>query len=291
MVQLIINIVITFSIYFIVAFSFSFIYNTLGIFHIAHAAIITFGAYFVYLFSVLHSMSMMLSISLSIILTIAIGVSCELLIFKKMRDKQRPNLSFLITSLGLYIVFENLISIIFYDDTKIIDKSSVSIGYSIYNGYITMTQITTVFISFLTLIFGVFFYKYSKLGKKMLAVSSNNNLGEVFGINKNRVTLWAFIIGSGFASIIGILIAYDTGMTPTMGFNFLIFGIVALIIGGRSSIWGIAVGSLLLATAQHLSSFYINSKWMESVAYIILVIFLIWKPYGFSGKQSKKVII
>ncbi|MFH1320855.1 MAG: hypothetical protein ABII90_09420 [Bacteroidota bacterium] len=48
-------------------------------------------------------------------------------------------------------------------------------------------------------------------------------------------------------------------------------------------------GALLLAAAQHLSAYYIDSKWMDAVAYVILILFLIWKPLGFSGKRLKKV--
>jgi branched-subunit amino acid ABC-type transport system permease component len=93
------------------------------------------------------------------------------------------------------------------------------------------------------------------------------------------------------AGIAGILIAFDTDMTPTMGFSWLLYGVVAMIIGGVGSTWGLLGGALLLATAQHLAAYYIGSQWMDAVAYIILILFLIWKPLGFSGKRLKKVEI
>jgi branched-chain amino acid transport system permease protein len=105
------------------------------------------------------------------------------------------------------------------------------------------------------------------------------------------VILWSFAIGSALGSIAGILVSLDTDMTPTMGFNLLLYGIVAMIIGGVGSYWGLVGGALLLATAQHLSAYYIDSKWMDAVAYIILILFLIWKPLGFSGRRLKKVEI
>lgn len=111
------------------------------------------------------------------------------------------------------------------------------------------------------------------------------------GINPSTVILWAFGIGSGLAAIAGILVAFDTDMTPTMGFNLLLYGIVAMIIGGVGSTWGLVGGAFLLATAQHLSAYPINSKWMDAIAYIILILFLIWKPLGFSGKRLKKIKI
>ena len=76
-----------------------------------------------------------------------------------------------------------------------------------------------------------------------------------------------------------------------MGFNWLLYGVVAMIIGGVGSHWGLVGGALLLATAQHLAAYYIGSQWMDAVAYIILIVFLIARPLGFSGKRLKKIEI
>ncbi len=62
-----------------------------------------------------------------------------------------------------------------------------------------------------------------------------------------------------------------------------------MIIGGVGSTRGLIAGALFVATAQHLAAYYIDTKWMDAVTYIILILFLIWKPLGFSGKQLKKV--
>ena len=129
----------------------------------------------------------------------------------------------------------------------------------------------------------------SRIGRNIRAVASNPELSNVLGIHSDRVILWAFGIGSALAAVAGILIAFDTDMTPTMGFHWLLYGVVAMIIGGVGSNWGLAGGALLLATAQHLAAYYIGSQWMDAVAYIILILFLLVKPLGFSGKRLKKI--
>ncbi len=135
------------------------------------------------------------------------------------------------------------------------------------------------------------FLNKTQIGLKIRAVSESDELATIFGINSNNIIFLSFIIGSALAAIAGILVAFDTDMTPTMGFNLLLYGIVAMIIGGVGSTWGLIGGSLLLATAQHLGAYYIDSKWMDAIAYIILIIFLIWRPFGFSGIRLKKIEI
>jgi len=68
------------------------------------------------------------------------------------------------------------------------------------------------------------------------------------------VILWAFAIGSALVAVARILIAFDRDMRPMLGFRWLLYGVVAMIIGGIGSNWGLGGGALLLATVQHLAA-------------------------------------
>jgi branched-chain amino acid transport system permease protein len=291
MFQLIVNIILSTSVFLIIAQSFLLIYQTTKFFNIAHAAIITFGAYFTFTFSQILSFHIIPSIALAIFISILIGITTEIFIFRVLRKKNNHPYIMLISSLGIYIILHNLILIIWGSQTKLIRTSKVNVGNEFFGAYITDIQIITITIILLLFIGTVVFLNKINLGRQMRAVSSNEELANIFGIKSNNVILYSFGIGSGLAAIAGILVAFDTDMTPTMGFNLLLYGVVAMIIGGVGSNWGLVGGAFLLATAQHLGAYYIDSKWMDAIAYIILILFLIWKPLGFSGKRLKKVEI
>ena len=289
--QILLNILITFSIYLLLSYSFSIIYQTTKFFHITHGIIITLGAYCVYSLNQLFGINIAISIFVSILFSAALGLLFEIFPFRYLRKNNVSNLVLLIASLGIYIIFQNLISLIFHDSSKSFTTGEVNVGCAFFGALITKTQIATIFTSISLVLIVSSIIKKTKIGKNIRAVSSNSDLSNIFGINSNSVILWVFGLGSVLASITGILVAFDIDMTPTMGFNLLLYGIVAMIIGGVGSTWGLVGGSLLLATAQHLGAYYIDSKWMEPIAYIILILFLIWKPLGFSGKQLKKIEI
>ena len=84
--------------------------------------------------------------------------------------------------------------------------------------------------------------KYNRIGRNIRAVASNPELSNIISIHSDRVILQAFGIGSALAAVAGILIAFDTDMRPTMGFNWLLYGVVAMIIGGVGSNWGLVGG-------------------------------------------------
>lgn len=287
--QVIINIILSSTIYLLVALSFSIIYYPTKFFHIAHAAVITSGSYFVFLFAYKLSFPFSLSVALAIIAAFGIGLLCEVLVYRQMRKRIVPALAYLIASIGLYVILQNGISLFFGDDTKIINSAIVTVGNQIFGAYITTIQIITVFVSLALFVVVNLFLHFTTTGKSIRAVASNSELCNIYSISSNRIILIAFGIGSTLAAIAGILSAMDTNMTPTFGFNLLLYGIVAMIIGGIGSTRGLIAGALLVATAQHLAAYYIETKWMDAITYIILILFLIWKPLGFSGKRLKKV--
>lgn len=287
--QIIFNIVLSASVYSLIALSYSAIYYPTKFFHIAHAAVISFGAYFVFLFANKFSIPFPVSVALAIAAAILIGVACEVLVYRQMRKRNVPALAYLIASIGLYVVLQNCISFFFGDDTKIINTAEVTVGNQIFGAYITTVQIITVFVSIALFVAVNLFLHFTATGKSIRAVASNPELCNIYGISSNKIILIAFGIGSALAATAGILSAMDTNMTPTFGFNLLLYGVVAMIIGGVGSTRGLIAGALLVATAQHLAAYYIDTKWMDAVTYIILILFLIWRPLGFSGKRLKKV--
>lgn len=288
MVQIIINIVYSSVLVFIIAYSFQIIYKVIKFFHIAHAATITIGTYSVLFFIKELGFSLLLAIPLAILFSTALNVLIANFLYKPLRKKGISNWKMLIASLGIYIIFQNLISMYFGASTKSFRIWEVKEGHKFLDAYITDVQLMTIVIIITLLVLSWLFIEKTNIGKQIKAVSSNPSLSNIFGISSNKAILYSFVLGSALASVAGILIAADTDMTPTMGFNWLLYAVVAMIIGGMGKMRYLFIGVLLLVTAQHLSAYYLDSKWMNATAYIILIIFLFFKPYGFSGKKLKK---
>ena len=280
---------ITTSIFLLIASSFSLTYYPTKFFHLAHAATITFGAYFTYWFITSFSMPFGIAMLLAIAAATLVGILSELLVYRLMRKIGAPLLSYLIASIGLYVVLQNCISLWFGDDTKVINQSQVTVGHNILGAYITTVQVVTILVSVILFIALNIFLRYTVVGRSIRAVANDAGLSVIYGINSNKIILIAFGIGSALAAVAGILSAMDTNMTPTFGFNLLLYGVVAMIIGGVGSTRGLIAGSLLVAAAQNLAAYYLDTKWMDAITYIILILFLMWRPLGFSGQRLKKV--
>lgn len=287
-IQYILNGFVAGSAYALIALSFLLIYLPTRFFNFAHGAIFTWGAYFCYSCFILLGLPLWGAILVGLIMAAGLGVVVEMGIYRHMRQRNATRLVLLLASMGLYVVFQNLISMLFGDSTKSLRTGQVTEGIALFDGRLTNIQLWIIAICFLSFIIMWIILKFSKFGKAFRAVSNDPELAMISGIESNKIILWSFAIGSALGGAAGILVALDTNITPTMGLNALMLGVVAVIIGGIGSVSGIAIGAFFLAMTQQLGGWQISSQWQDCIAFIILLVFLIFRPEGFLGRKLRK---
>lgn len=289
--QLFINGLIAGSIYSLVAVGFALIYQTARFFHFAHGAVYTFGAYFAYLFYIQLGFDRISAFPLACLATMLLGAALELGVYKPMRKRKATDLTLLIASLGLYIVLQNVVSMAWGDDTRTMRTGQVVEGHEFLGARITDIQIAMIVASILLIALVSLIMKQMRFGKALRASANDAQLTRLCGINTDRYILYAFAIGSFLAAIAAIMISFDTDMTPTMGFNALVMAVAALIVGGINSLPGAALGGSLIGLAQNLGVYWLPSKWQDTIAFAILILFLLFRPYGILGKKPQKAHI
>ncbi|MDD2251275.1 MAG: branched-chain amino acid ABC transporter permease, partial [Candidatus Cloacimonetes bacterium] len=203
--QLLINGLVAGAIYALIASGFSLIYSTNKFVHFAHGTVSIFGGYILYGFYSLLGVNFWLAVLLAIISTSAIGYLLNLLIYKPLRKRKTSSSILLISSVGLLILLESLIQVIFGADIKTIDYLQINTGISIAGAFITPLQIYIVAVSVALFVLLFLFMNKTKIGKAMRAVSDNKDVAEIVGISAETIYSWSFIIGSAIAGIAGVL--------------------------------------------------------------------------------------
>lgn len=286
-VQLIINIIILGAIYSLIAKSFEIIYRTISLFLLTHALTVSIGAYLLYYLIVVHKYSIVMSLVVAIVFSIILAIALYFVLYKPLREKKRKSWEIMIVSLGAYVASINIITIIFGNQILSFGFSEIAWTFCSDKFFITNIQLVSLSVSVFLLV-ATFVYEKTSSGQMIKASSSNSDLSVIMGINYQRIAFVGLAIGTCLACMSGIIIAIDVNISTSIGFDWLMYGVVAMIIGGMGKIRYMFLGAFLLATAQHLSAYFLDSKWMNATAYIILVIFLYFRPFGFSGKKLKK---
>ena len=122
------------------------------------------------------------------------------------------------------------------------------------------------------------FYR-TALGRGFRAVSDNQDIAQLMGLNKAHVFGVAMALALAVVAIAGILLGMRTSFDPAIGGGRLIFGFEAVIIGGLGNLWGTLVGGVILGVAQTIGA-KIDPGFQILAGHIAFLIVLAVRPNG-----------
>jgi len=283
--QLVLNSVIAGATYALVAISFNFIYSTTKFFNLAHGVIATIGGYMVFYFSKILGLDICIAVFLGVIFAGIIGFSLDKMIYLPLRKRKASNMVLLIASLGAMTTLQAIIAILFSSRFKtLLESNDTQKIFTILGGVITQTQLIILLSTALIVVgFAFFFYK-TQFGKIVRAISDDEEVARIIGIDTNKIISYVFFIGSAIIGLTGILVGFDVGIEPTMGLNLLLKGVIASIVGGVGNIYGGILGAFLLGFAENFGIWKISGEWKDAIAFMLLIIFLVFRPRGIMNK-------
>jgi branched-chain amino acid transport system permease protein len=201
-----------------------------------------------------------------------------------LRKRKANGLVFLVASLGLMTALQAIIAIIFSSQFQTLSTGAVTKGFEVFGGIITGVQLIILVCAILIMGGLAYLLKMTRFGKAVRAISDDEEVSKIVGINTNKVIGKVFFLGSAIAGLAGILVGLDTGIEPTMGLSLLLKGVIASIIGGLGSVYGGVLGAFLLGFAENFGIWKISGEWKDAIAFGLLLIFLLFRPQGIIKK-------
>jgi branched-chain amino acid transport system permease protein len=284
--QLIMNSLIAGSLYALVAIGFNLIYGATKFFNLAHGALAVVGGYTVFFLTKILDWPIIISIILGVLMAGLLGYLSEVFVYRKLRNRKSSHMVLLVASLGLLTAIQAIIAILFTSQFQTLSRqNSVSKIFDIGGGIITDIQLY-MFISVIVIMvcLGIIL-KTTLFGKSIKAVSDDEEVSRIVGINTNWVIGVVFFIGSAIAGYAGIMAGFDTGLEPTMGMSLLLKGVIASIIGGVGNLYGGVLGAFLLGFVENFGIWKISGEWKDAIAFGLLIIFLLFRARGIFGRK------
>lgn len=169
-----------------------------------------------------------------------------------------------------------------YEDAQ---REASSSGVSITFQWSRVIMFITVLVLMAALTYLVL---YTPAGRAMRAVSHDFESASLMGIDVNKIVTFTFVIGSSLAGAGAMMTATFQG-TPLTTFYGLLPGVkafVAAVLGGIGNIPGAVVGGLLMGLAENIVLWAGYSEYKDSIAFIILIAVLLFKPGGILGSSK-----
>lgn len=288
--QLILNSMVTGALCAVIALGFGLIYHVNRFFHFSHAGLMTLGAYLTLLIAA-RQFPLIAAIPLALVLCGLVGCCIEIAVYRPLRRRGSSSLILLLSSLGVYVMIQNLVSVCFGDSARTLSHGIVREGMPLLTAKVTAAQLVILVLASLLTCAVSLMLKKTRLGRTMRAVGSNWELAQICGVDCEKTVAWSFAIGSALAGIGGLLLAVNADVTPTSGINSLMPGVVAVIIGGTSNVSGIVLGALLIGLSLNFGAWLFGAQWQDMALFLLLFGILLVRPRGFASRRVRKTSV
>lgn len=266
------------GLYALFAAGLSLIFGVMRLVNIAHGDLIVLAAYLGL------STTVMLGIhpfvALLIVMPAMAGIGYVLqrgLLNQTLGDDILPPL---LVTFGLSVILQNaLLEGYTADPQKLaggaIETASVNVG----GLALGVLPLLTFGIAIVTIAGLQWIFYSTSLGRGFRAVSDNQDIAQLMGLNKAHVFGLAMALALAVTAVAGILLGVRTSFDPSIGGGRLIFGFEAVIIGGLGNLWGTLVGGVILGVAQTISA-KIDPGWQLLAGHIAFLVVLAVRPNG-----------
>lgn len=291
------------SIYALVALGYTLVYGVLQLINFAHSEIFVIGVFGVYLTFLglgfepgalpnLPLAAIILDLILAGIVAMVVAgiaaVGLERVAYRPLRRRNAPRLAFLITAIGASFAIQQVIRIVRGSNPegtiRLLPPSPV---FTIFGAPVTNLQIVIILASIAMFVVADQFVNRSRLGRGIRAVAQDPATATLMGVNRERVIMITFLVGGVLAGVAALfyLMTIPQGAVYNGGFLLGIKAFTAAVLGGIGNLRGALLGGLILGVAENYGQSLFGGDWRDVVAFVLLVLVLMFRPTGILGES------
>jgi branched-chain amino acid transport system permease protein len=278
------------AIYALIALGYTMVYGVLRLINFAHGDIFMFGAFVAYFLISRWHAPIYVVFPVTMAATALLGLLVEKIAYKPLRSA--PRISLLITAVGVSLFLEYFLSLnsVFTPDYIAFPRPLEVVNYDLSLVVITNIQIIIFTVTIASLFLLYLLVYRTKHGKAMRAVSHDQETAALMGINVDATISFTFVIGTALAGIGGILYGFAyPQINVFMGIMPGVKSFIAAVLGGIGLVHGAVLGGLMIGVSEVFVTAFLSSAMRDAVIFVILLLVLLFRPYGLFGKRREKV--
>ena len=275
------------SIYALIAIGFVIIFGTMNLVTFAHGEVYMIGAFMGYFALTVWHLPWYVALAMGMGAAWILGFFIEKIAFRPLRAA--GHMPPLLVTIGLAIILKDLANIFWGAENRPV-PSVYGETIQVAGFQVSLLQVLILAIAGGLIIVLRLLIQGTKIGRAMRATAQDHEAAYAMGVNINRVFSISFSLASSLGGAAGVLVGiYYNAVYPVMGDTAGLKGFAACIFGGLTSIPGAILGGLIIGVVENLTVQFIASGYRDIVAFIVMVIVLIFRPQGILGRTTRAV--
>jgi branched-chain amino acid transport system permease protein len=227
--------------------------------------------------------SLLLGAAAGVVVTAALSVASYVLIFS--RFGSRSLVAPLIASIGLAFLMRSTLTLFVGFDQQ---SFALPIARALNLGGVRMRPIDLWLagIALATLLAVLAVLMLTPIGRRTRAVADNPDLARASGIRLRGVMLTMWTLIGVCAAVGGLMLGLQTVVVPELGWNLLLPGFAAAVLGGVGNPAGAVLAGVGLGLVEALSTPLVGFSYQTAIAFVLLIATLVLRPQGLLGRAE-----
>ena len=282
--QLLVNGLVSASLYALAGVSWGIIYRTTRIFHFSHSLVFSVAGYAAALATTSLGLPWVGGLLAAVCAAVLLGCFIDAFLYRTLRKLRATQTTTFLASLGFATAGTAFILLLFSSNPRPLSGLTIH-QLSLGSASFVSIDVAIVVVSWVLIGLLMFFLSRSKYGKAIRAVGSNAEMAKNLGLSIDRVYQLVFAIGSALFGVAAFLFTAKNVATPTMGVFPFFMSFTAVFLGGVLSLPGHALAGLILGLAESLGMIVLPGEFKVIIVFAILFIVIIIKPEGLMGSK------
>jgi branched-chain amino acid transport system permease protein len=279
LLQLLLSGLLAGALYALLACGLNLVFGVMRVINVAHAELMLLGAYLSYSLYAYAGWHPLASLWLVVPAMFLAGYALQHLLVE--RTVGQPLLTSLLATYALGIILVNLGLLVFTSDFKSVPvlQGSLALGELV----LPQSRLAAGLLAF-AMTFAVYlFLARARFGKAIRAVAEQPQVAALCGIDVVKVRALCFALATAMAAAAGVMLSMIYSFSPETGADFIQKCFAIVVLGGMGHFLGAFYGALLLGVVEAYVGVLLSTQWAEAVAYLVLVLVLLWRPAGLKG--------
>ena len=231
-------------------------------------------------------LSLPLGLLAAIGLTGLLAVMVDVLLFSRFRATGSGIIIMVMASFGAALTLRSLLEFIFTSKPMYFTNALQIAKPLLAGSRATPDQLLCLALAVALVAAVHFLLTRTAAGRAMRAVSENQALAGLAGIDVARTIRLVWLFGAALAAVAGVMAGLLVQIRPHMGHDLLLPLFAAAILGGIGSVPGAMLAGLIVGLAEAFCVQFVGAEWRAAVSFVILVGILLLRPQGLFGKAA-----
>jgi len=266
----------------LIAAGFSLVWGVMNVVNLAHGSFVILGAYVAWKLHSVVGVDPFVGMLVSALALFAFGYLVQRYVINLVVNA--PIFVTLLLTFGLDLLLVQGMNIVFSADYRSIQTSYASQNFGAAGVRLPYGRLFAFLVAVAATLVLVAVVNRTRVGLSITATGMDRGAARLMGIRARHVYALTFAIAAALAGLAGAMVGTVGTFQPADAARYTLLSFVIAVLGGLGNMYGAMVGGVVIGLVEAWGGQYLPGTWVNALAFLVLVLVLIFRPSGLVGK-------